>query len=305
MHRRMRGSDHAPRIHGSETSGPARLWPKGCRPAGRGRRAMASVPILVINLERAVDRLARVSARLGAQGLAFERVEAVDAGRLTQGDIQRHVAGTGRWGSMTVGEVACFLSHRRCWQRIAEADGPHGLVLEDDVVPGAAVGALLSQDGWIPARADLVKLETDHKPLRLGSRIVWQGGGRKVMRLHSSHYCAAAYVVTRAAARRLLAVTERFRDAVDEVLFAEQSAVNRSLRIYQMAPAPFVQEHKQSDPSSLFDPEGFIAGRDAKQLPRLPPLVGLARDLAGIRLDVSRAAGAVTGRHRIAVVEFR
>jgi glycosyl transferase family 25 len=264
---------------------------------------MTPVPILLINLDRAGDRLARMQARLGECGAAFERVPAVDARALGEVEFARHVSGPGYWGLLTPGEVACFLSHRKCWQMIIERNLPCALVLEDDVVIGQAGASLLASDGWVPADADIVKLETDFKPVRLAARAASREAGHDVVRLYSSHYCAAAYLVTQAAARRLLAATECFRDAVDEMLFAVRSPLSRSLTIYQMDPAPFVQEHKHADPRSLFDPSGFIDGRESKERPRRPVLVEFAGDLAQACRDLSHKVRTVAGQRRTAVVE--
>ena len=266
---------------------------------------MTSLPILLINLDRAPERLARLEERLGARGLAFERVAAVDARTLSRAEIERHVEGIGHWGWMTPGEIACFLSHRKCWRLIVERELPYAVVLEDDVVPGRLAGEILAGGDWIPADTDLVKLETDLKPVRLSAKASGHGETFEVARLHSSHYCAAAYVVTHHAARRLLMETERFRDAVDEMLFAERSPLCRSLRIHQMVPAPFAQEHKQAAPASRFDPSGFIEGREAKELPRRSRLVQALADLAQMRRDHLHKLAVLTGRRRTVVVDFQ
>ena len=263
------------------------------------------VPILLINLDRATDRLARMQARLGDCGAAFERVPAVDARALEDEDFARRVPGDGHWGLLTPGEVGCFLSHRRAWKLIVEKDLPYALVLEDDVVIGRQGADLIASGDWVPGDADLVKLETDFKPVRLSARAVAREAGHDVVRLYSSHYCAAAYLVTRVAARRLLAATTVFRDAVDEMLFAVRSPLSRSLTIYQMDPAPFVQEHKYGDPSSVFDPGGSIGGREGKVRPGRSPLAALISDLAGIAGNGWQGGLGLLGRRRRAVVPFR
>ena len=264
---------------------------------------MTPVPILLINLDRAADRLTHMQARLGDCGAAFERVPAVDARALGEEEFARHVPGPGHWGLLTPGEVACFLSHRLAWQLLVERNLPYALVLEDDVLIGQAGAGLLASDSWVPADADIVKLETDFKPVRRATRAVSREAGYDVVRLYSSHYCTAAYLVTQAAARRLLTATERFRDAVDEMIFAVRSPLSRSLTIYQMDPAPFVQEHKHADPRSLFDASGFIHGRESKERPRRSVLAEFAGDLAQACRDLSHKVRTVAGQRRTTVVE--
>jgi glycosyl transferase family 25 len=266
---------------------------------------MTSLPIFAINLDRAPERLAQLGARLDAQGLAFERVAAVDARKLSRADIARHVDGVGYWGRLTPSEVACFLSHRKCWKTIVEHGVSHAAVLEDDVVPGAAAGEVLSRADWVPPAADLVKLETSLKPVWLACQRAARRGAHSVRRLYSSHDCAAAYVVTRSAARWLVAETERFRDEVDEVLFTERSSLNRSMRVYQMEPALFLQKHRFDDAGSVGDPGSFIKDREGKVTPKRSLVVRLARMCAQGRRDLVQSVMVSLGRRHTDVVDFR
>ncbi|MHC5652469.1 glycosyltransferase family 25 protein [Stappia sp. ICDLI1TA098] len=227
---------------------------------------MTSLPIFAINLDRAPERLAQLGARLDAQGLAFERVAAVDARKLSQADIARHV---------------------------------------DDVVPGAAAGEVLSRADWVPPDADLVKLETSLKPVWLACQRAARRGAHSVRRLYSSHDCAAAYVVTRSAVSWLVAETERFRDEVDEVLFTERSSLNRSMRVYQMEPALFLQKHRFDDAGSVGDPGSFIKDREGKVTPKRSLVVRLARMCAQGRRDLVQSMMVSLGRRHTDVVDFR
>lgn len=259
----------------------------------------------LINLDRVPERLALMEQRFAAHGAAFERVPAVDARLLSDADIDRHVDGTGYWGRLSRSEVACFLSHKLCWQRIVDRDLPFGLVLEDDVRLGENVGELLAQTRWIPDDADLVKLETSMKPVWLDRTVVGQVGGRALTRLYSSHDCTAAYVVSLATARRLLRETERFRDEVDELLFTERSALNRSLTIYQMDPAPFAQEWNLGDVDGVPGLESALKDRDGKLSPKRSAPKRL-RDMAGQGArDLTQAVMEFLGRRRTTVVAFR
>jgi glycosyl transferase family 25 len=259
----------------------------------------------LINLDRVPERLALMEERFAAHGATFERVPAVDARLLSDADIARHVDGIGYWGRLSRSEVACFLSHRLCWQRIADRDLPYALVLEDDVRLGEDVGELLAQIHWIPEDADLVKLETSLKPVWLDRSVAARVASRSVTRLYSSHDCTAAYVVSLATARRLLRETERFRDEVDELLFTERSALSRSLTIYQMDPAPFAQEWNLGDVDGVPGLESTLKDRDGKLSPtrsvprRLRNMVG-----QGLR-DLNQAVMEFLGRRHTTVVAFR
>src|SRR5690349_9829713 len=115
----------------------------------------------VINLDRSPDRWQRMKDRLTSIGAVFERVLAVDGLLLSDAEIStvyRPVAGA---AEMTPEEIGCFLSHRKCWERIALGSDAYGCVFEDDMLISKRAGLFLVQGtSWIPGDADLVKIET-------------------------------------------------------------------------------------------------------------------------------------------------
>ena len=103
---------------------------------------MPGMKLMMINLARATERLASVRALFAGAGLDFIRVDAVDASRLSKADlaatcssVRFYLANARR---VRPGEIACALSHKKCWQE-AFADGtPLAAVFEDDVSFDAA-----------------------------------------------------------------------------------------------------------------------------------------------------------------------
>jgi glycosyl transferase family 25 len=88
----------------------------------------------VINLDRSADRLAAVTRTLHALGLPFERIEAVDGGKLSGEEISQLASNNGFafFKPLTRGEIGCALSHRRALERVVELGCPCALILEDD-----------------------------------------------------------------------------------------------------------------------------------------------------------------------------
>lgn len=88
----------------------------------------------VISLQRS-NRRETIAAVLGEHGVAFRIEDALDARTLTDAQFEQLYddrAARERYGrSMTRAEVACFLSHRSVWKRIADS-GRAAVVLEDD-----------------------------------------------------------------------------------------------------------------------------------------------------------------------------
>lgn len=93
------------------------------------------ISALVINLDSAKERLSFQQKQLDVLGIDYQRWQANSVDSLTDDEYEKWSNDWQRKLRRT--EVACFLSHYRAWQYIANS-GQSFLVLEDD--------ALLSQD---------------------------------------------------------------------------------------------------------------------------------------------------------------
>lgn len=115
--------------------------------------------VFYINLDSSLERREFMEGQLNRSGVPYERFPAVDAREIEGGKWDRYylrnnitVCGRyhGKWGS-----IACALSHRLVWEKIA-ADDPGGtglyLVLEDDV---------LLPEGWERMASESVSVVPD------------------------------------------------------------------------------------------------------------------------------------------------
>jgi glycosyl transferase family 25 len=208
-------------------------------------RGETLVKAYVINLDRSADRLAHMNVELGRVGVAFERVAAVDGAALRPDELRafraaRSEANPGGW---LPGEIGCFLSHLEAWRRIATGVEAWATIFEDDVRVAADLRALLASADWIPAEADVVRLEAN-RPMRLADgRPIEAAPGRKVFRALSGTAGAAGYLIAKDACRWLIETPARLHTSADNFLFKPKvSAVARRLRRYQVVPAVCVQE---------------------------------------------------------------
>ncbi len=186
-----------------------------------------------------------MSAEAERAGVAVERLSAVDAQEPDVAARAALVAPTVAGFPMSAGAFACFASHRLVWERLLASGDSLGLVMEDDLNLAPGLGRLMKPD-WIPADADIVKLET------WGSRchVARDGAdvdGRRVSRLLSTHIGAGCYILSKATAERLLAMTESYSDPVDELLFNDGLGFWPTAVIYQVTPAPAVQGKRPND----------------------------------------------------------
>ena len=119
----------------------------------------------VINLDRAPERLARITAQLQRLGLPFHRLAAVDARSLAPEQLAlldepgyRH-----KHGMLPVlGELGCYLSHVHAMQAFLASSAEFALVLEDDVLLHSSLPAVLQGLAQHPARWDMCKLSAVH-----------------------------------------------------------------------------------------------------------------------------------------------
>lgn len=115
-----------------------------------------SLPVWLINLDRAKERRLQMEERLGTLGLEYKRFQAIDGrkdwDRLRPSvDISAFRRNVGR--DVMPGEIGASHSHLEVWRQLAASDFEIGLVLEDDVVFHEdfieAVDAALSvKDAW-------------------------------------------------------------------------------------------------------------------------------------------------------------
>ena len=126
----------------------------------------------VINLDRAPERLARISAQLQRLELPFTRLAAVDARALTpeQRAALDEPAYRRKHGMTPVaGELGCYLSHVQVMREFLAGGAEFALVLEDDVLLHDTLPAVLQGLLRHAGRWDVAKLSAVHSgtPVRV------------------------------------------------------------------------------------------------------------------------------------------
>lgn len=105
---------------------------------------LSDLPVLVINLDRSKDRLARVSDTLGKAGLHWQRLSAVSPSAVADHPAYRQAQARALFGrDLGAGELGCFLSHLAAIDRFLAGSEPMGLVLEDDILFGPSTVATI------------------------------------------------------------------------------------------------------------------------------------------------------------------
>jgi glycosyl transferase family 25 len=159
----------------------------------------------VINLDRATDRLQRISAQLEKLSIAFERLPAVDARALTPEQQKAlNIEQFRRKHGMepVLGELGCYLSHYILMQRFLDSTAEFALVLEDDALiserlPVALHGLMANAERW-----DMVKLSSIHSGTP--QRVLEVAPGMHLAVMLSRCTASSAYIVNRKAASAYL-----------------------------------------------------------------------------------------------------
>ena len=114
------------------------------------------VPIFVINMEDNLPRLRDVTNQLKTFNLEFERIDAVAGRSLTQQQLNdcydSELNKQFHHRDLTKGEIGCYLSHRKIWQKMNDENTDRALILEDDIAIKSEIseGLDISNDeqGW-------------------------------------------------------------------------------------------------------------------------------------------------------------
>ena len=167
--------------------------------------AMDGLQTWVINLDRAPERLARITAQLQRLGLPFTRLPAVDARALTaeQRAALDEPAYRRKHGMAPVmGELGCYLSHVHVIQQLLASTAAFALVLEDDVLLHDSLPAVLHGLMKHAGRWDVVKLSAVHG----GTPVPYLelASGHQLAVMLSRCTAASAYLVNRRAAAAYL-----------------------------------------------------------------------------------------------------
>lgn len=197
----------------------------------------------LINLDGSDQRLSQSAARLAEQQIEFERIPAVLGRALSEQErltnYSPELNKKQYYYPLSPAQIGCYMSHRKAWQKIADSDEPFGVVLEDDfVLPGdlnKAVQALKDLEiEW-----DMIKLAAyanRDRPIEFKQTI----NDHFDLVVHKKPMSGgAATAITKAAATKLLASTERFGRPCDTDI---QYFWERGINVLSLMPYPVSQD---------------------------------------------------------------
>lgn len=224
----------------------------------------------VINLARSVDRRAHIAAQLRRTGLDYEIITAVDGHDLDLHDTTIIDPSLCARNSFPAGTAGCALSHLRAYQKVI-ADGlDEALILEDDVMLPADLGALADAVGRHLTGAEVALLNygsPDTCKIALDGSVDLSPARLLALPIDIRQLVnAGAYVITRAACKRMTESAPPVRANADDWRFFYQEGILDRVRC--VLPLAVVKSPKFESTIGLYSLGNGVKSRIAGPLVR-------------------------------------
>ena len=180
---------------------------------------MQPLPIIYINLEKDALRRTRMVEQSKTLGLSAQRLDAVYWADLDEKIQTQHCSPALNqrqyFKPLGNGEKGCYASHVLAWQQLLASDAPALVVLEDDVRLLPNFPSVLQAIADLPPQSwDMVKLYgREHE--KIAQQMPLADTGVQLITYRRVPSFAAAYVISRAGAQKLLASRVPFGRPVD------------------------------------------------------------------------------------------
>ena len=172
----------------------------------------------IINLDRSKERWAYIKPLVDQLGLPVERISGVEGKLLSDEYVNKNVDQETYLAASphipTKGAIGCTLSHMKAWKTLLESNFEYAIIFEDDVgfdpiKLRSAIDQLVSNNTlW-----DLNMFAISAGKVWLPIKSLQQG--QKLSIYLTRGWCAAAYMINRKAATKLLAKTWPITTSLD------------------------------------------------------------------------------------------
>ena len=206
----------------------------------------------IIHLKRAQNRKPYVDDIISKLNMTSEIIDAVDGRLLTDKNILKHYSETPLYSpsypfKVNKGEVGCFLSFRKAWQKIVDQKLSAGLIFEDDVSlnPDTFNESLTSALKWIDEYG-YIQFQVRDIPKKSKSIKSYQG--IHLLKPMPTLLRCSAQLVSYSTAKKLLEITKKFDRPVDGLL---QLHWNTKINITTICPSGVKDNTQASGGSNL------------------------------------------------------
>ncbi|PJI91392.1 glycosyl transferase family 25 [Yoonia maricola] len=230
------------------------------------------LPCYYINLDRSHARREHMQEMLKTIGVSAKRLAAVD-GRLLDKENRPNLSERARsFWNLNGGQIGCFLSHRAFWKIVAEGPEPYAVVLEDDVNMSKGFATLLCEIDWIPEDCECIKIDTSVVDAWYANEKSLPDTDFTIARPMTDLKGTAGYIISKSAARSLLAQTDVIKAPVDVQMFCCSDPDFLGLEFLQLNPAVCIQHylHKGDAPAPADVINSTIGYPKRARRPKLP-----------------------------------
>ena len=226
------------------------------------------IPIYYINLEARQDRRRFMEDQFATLGLRAQRIDAVTPAQIPA-ELARKFTNPARYRWLTLGELACSLSHLKVMEALLAGPASHALILEDDAVLSGYLPRFLNAFAAAPPPFDIVRVETYDDWLRIHPKADRTVGEIELRRVYTSPCGTAGYVIARQGAENVMLNHDVFRAQIDMTLFHPFARLAKRLSIRHADPGLCIQLHKRHRDHSLglTDLDHHRAQRDSIEAP--------------------------------------
>jgi glycosyl transferase, family 25 len=172
-------------------------------------------PVRVISLKHSYERRTFLQNQFKKLGIEFTFFDAVDGKTLSEADLENYsekaaLKMEGR--ILSPNEIGCALSHLKLYQELLESGHECYLIFEDDIIIGEMLLGVVKARERLPKDWEFINFFTSKEVQPFGDFIfdIYRAG-----RFKKSANMAAAYLINRSGARKLLEAAYPIRLAAD------------------------------------------------------------------------------------------
>lgn len=196
--------------------------------------------IAVVSLIEEYERRKHIDSLFKEFELDFDYLDAINKQQVANALEKYNL--TINTDRMSLGEVACYLSHYSLWQQMIDNDLPYLIVFEDDIYFAKNAKTLLNDLSWLPDNFDLIKLETMYDRVMVKPESVLRSS-YELLRLKTQHLGTAGYIISHSGAKNMIKLVKQtgIHCPVDHLMFDKFIESNSHI-IYQTSPALCIQD---------------------------------------------------------------
>ncbi|RYV03671.1 glycosyl transferase family 25 [Shewanella sp. OPT22] len=163
------------------------------------------LPIFVINMPQNIDRRQNIESQLSSMSLSATFIEAVVGKELTNAEVasmyDEQANQRCHHRDLSLGEIGCYASHRKIWQRMIDSNIQWSVVLEDDITVSKDIHSIIEALTDIK-HTDIIKLSDNRNNPAIDSRQL--SNNVTCINYKRVPNCTTGYIISLEGAKKLL-----------------------------------------------------------------------------------------------------